>query len=102
MGCLVIKDIYLLVEGGEVSEAAVARDIDSRVRDNEIEIGLQEFASSPAVSTCVGHKAPELIDAFFAAERQRCVNHLCLLFTRERTDDTVPLCCVPDGFLGVF
>ena len=50
---LVINEVYLLVEGGEVSEAAIARhqcaggvlDIHTRVRSTKVEIGFQGFVS---------------------------------------------------------
>jgi hypothetical protein len=74
---LIINKVYLLVEGGEVSEAAIARDqcassvpdIHTRVRSTKVEIGFQGFVSSPAVSTRVIHKVLERFDTLFADER---------------------------------
>jgi len=98
------------VEGGEVSNVAITRDkcvfgvstSEVKLRGAEIKLGFQAFTLSRAALTCVAHEELELCDTFFAANRQCCLDQLRLLFTRERTDDTVPLCGILDGFLGIF
>jgi hypothetical protein len=107
---LVINEVYLLIEGREVSKAAVAQDqcasgmpdIHTRVRSTEIKIGFRCFNISAAVSTRIIHKVLERFDTLFAVKRQCCTNHLCPLFKWEQTDHTISIHGILDGFPGVF
>jgi hypothetical protein len=100
----------MLVEGRKMNEGAVTGnycalgvpDVRTKARVSKLDIRHQTFAPSHADFTCVGQKAPELFHAFFATERQCCMYHPYLFFLWEKTDDTVPLCDIPDGTFSVF